>query len=104
MVSILHTNGTIAIQELIKETGYSECYIRRIFKQYNGISPKQFAKFVRFQHLLRLLNEQGMSSNDLCENGNYYDEAHMMKEFKQYTGMTIEQYRKEVLPKLKGCA
>lgn len=101
---ILHTNGTIAIQELIEETGYSECYIRRIFKQYNGISPKQFAKFVRFQHLLRLLNEQGMSSNDLCENGNYYDEAHMMKEFKQYTGMTIEQYRKEVLPKLKGCA
>ena len=96
---IINTAGTIAIQDLIAETGYSECYIRRIFKQYNGISPKQFAKFIRFQYLLSEIKKDS-SIEELAMRCNYYDEAHMIKEFKCFAGMTVEKYKKNVLPKI----
>lgn len=84
--------GNIAIEKLAEETGYSACYIRRIFKQCNGISPKQFAEYVRFQHLLHIMKEiEGDYANAAAVCG-YYDEPHMMKAFKDYTGVTPQQY------------
>ena len=98
---IINTGGMVSIQEIMAETGYSEAYIRRIFKQYNDISPKQFAKFVRFQHLLRKIKSDS-SIEELAMKCNYYDEAHMIKEFKSYAGMTVEKYKKNVIPKIAG--
>lgn len=96
---IINTAGMVSIQDIMAETGYSEAYIRRIFKQYNGISPKQFAKFIRFQYLLKEIKSDS-SIEELAMKCNYYDEAHMIKEFKNYAGMTVETYKKTVIPKI----
>lgn len=96
---IINTSGMVSIQDIMAETGYSEAYIRRIFKQYNGISPKQFAKFVRFQTLLREIKSDS-SIEELAMECNYYDESHMIKEFKNYAGMTVDKYMKTVIPKI----
>ena len=82
------------MQQLEEETNYSACYLRRIFKNYHGISPKQFAQFVRFQNLLEQMKEQNIRYDDTALECGYFDEAHMMKEFKKYTGKTMEQYQK----------
>ena len=91
---IADTEGIISIQKLSEETGYSPCYIRRIFKEYHGVSPKQFAQFIRFQHLLDELRHKAAGNDVVAQNCGYYDEAHMMKEFKTNTGVTMEQYKK----------
>ena len=91
---IYETEGTISIQKLSEETNYSPCYIRRIFKEYHGVSPKQFAQFIRFQHLLDVLKKDSAGNDMVAQNCGYYDEAHMMKEFKNNTGVTMEQYKK----------
>ena len=91
--------GQINMSELAQETGYSECYLRRVFKEYNGISPKQFAQYIRFQNLLTILKNSDTSNENLALDCGYYDEAHMMKEFRNYAGMTIEQYKKIITPK-----
>lgn len=91
---IYETEGTISIQQLSEETNYSPCYIRRIFKEYHGVSPKQFAQFIRFQHLLDVLKKESTGNDMVAQNCGYYDEAHMMKEFKTNTGVTMEQYKK----------
>lgn len=91
---ISETDGTISIQQLSEETNYSSCYIRRIFKEYQGVSPKQFAQFIRFQHLLDVLKKDSVENDRIAQNCGYYDEAHMMKEFKINTGVTMEQYKK----------
>lgn len=91
---IYETEGTISIQQLSEETNYSPCYIRRIFKEYHGVSPKQFAQFIRFQHLLDVLKKESAGNDMVAQNCGYYDEAHMMKEFKNNTGVTMEQYKK----------
>ena len=45
-----------SVQMLSRETGYSESYIRRIFKQIHGISPKEFERFIRFQTFLNAIH------------------------------------------------
>jgi len=98
---ILNAKGCISIEELAEETGYSPCYIRRIFKQYHGISPKQFSQFVRFQHLLAVLKKEKPRYETLAIDCGYYDEAHMMKDFKCYTGVTIDNYHNLIADKLE---
>lgn len=99
---ISELRGNIAIEKLSEETGYSACYIRRIFKQSNGISPKQFAQYIRFQNLLNILSDGNERYDDIAMYCGYYDEPHMMKEFKKYTGVTPEQYNNMIGNKLKS--
>lgn len=93
---IYETQGSITMQQLTEETGYSPCYIRRIFKSYHGVSPKQFAQFIRFQHVLSKLHTSTEKPEHIAFDCGYYDEAHMMKEFKRNTGVTLEQYKKMI--------
>ena len=91
---IYETNGRIVIGELAEETNYSSCYLRRVFREKNGISPKQFAQYIRFQSLLEKNEKQKLRYDELALECGYYDEPHMMKEFKLYSGVTLEKYRK----------
>ena len=91
---ITRAKGHISMSKLEQETNYSACYLRRVFKNYNGISPKQFARYIRFQTLLEKLKTQNLRYDELALDCGYFDEAHMMKEFKNYAGLTLEQYRK----------
>lgn len=91
---ITRSRGLINMKELEAETNYSSSYLRRVFKNYHSISPKQFAQYIRFQTLLEKMKKSNMRYDELALECGYYDEAHMMKEFKNYAGMTLEQYRK----------
>ena len=92
---IYESKGNIPIGELAAETGYSECYIRRVFEEVHGISPKVFEKIVRFQNMLdRMDKESFRGIGDIALESGYYDQSHMIKDFKNYTGMTPEHYQK----------
>lgn len=90
------TKGMITMRQLEDETNYSACYLRRIFKSFHGISPKQFAQYIRFQNLLMQADKEGVRYEQMALDCGYYDEPHMMKEFKKYSGVTLEQYRKMI--------
>ena len=93
---IYATNGNISIQMLSRETGYSESYIRRIFKQIHGISPKEFERFIRFQTFLNAIHGAAgqVNSEELALNCGYYDQSHMLKDFRAFAGTTPEKYKK----------
>lgn len=93
---IYATSGSITIQMLSRETGYSECYIRRVFRQIHGISPKEFERFIRFQALLNRIGENAGKggSQEAALSCGYYDQSHMMKDFRMFAGTTPEKYRK----------
>lgn len=93
---ISRTKGMITMRQLEDETNYSACYLRRIFKSFHGISPKQFAQYIRFQNLLMQVDKEGVRYEQVALDCGYYDEPHMMKEFKKYSGVTLEQYRKMI--------
>ena len=93
---ISRAKGMITMRQLEDETNYSACYLRRIFKSFHGISPKQFAQYIRFQNLLMQVDKEGVRYEQVALDCGYYDEPHMMKEFKKYSGVTLEQYRKMI--------
>lgn len=91
---IYQCKGNLSIQKLAEETGYSSCYVRRVFKQLHGISPKVFEKFVRFQNLLNKMdpNSRELRIEEIALDCGYYDQSHMIKDFKCFAGMTPEVY------------
>lgn len=95
---IYEEKGNISIKALAEETGYSECYIRRIFRQAHGISPKNFERFVRFQNVLHIMNHASnrLHLDELAQECRYFDEPHMMKDFKSFAGVTPQSYNKMI--------
>lgn len=87
------SNGLLKINDLEKETGYSNRYIRMLFDQYVGVSPKRFAEIVRFNKfhmaLIKKPNDE-FFENMLYEY--YFDQSHFIKTFKRFTGLTPKQY------------
>lgn len=98
---ICQTGGKISIQTLAQETGYSECYIRRVFQRVHGISPKVFEKFVRFQSLLKRMNFEAerIDISEIAVDCGYYDQSHMIKDFRKFSGVTPDQFLKMIRKK-----
>lgn len=94
---IYATKGNITIGMLSRETGYSECYIRRIFKQIHGISPKEFERFIRFQAFLNEITSapKAADSEETALNCGYYDQSHMLKDFRVLAEATRRSIKRE---------
>ena len=92
---IYESRGNVAIKDLAGETGYSECYIRRVFEHVHGISPKVFGRIVRFQNVLNSMSYQSeeYGIGEIATDSGYYDQSHMIKDFKQFAGVTPETYQ-----------
>lgn len=94
---IYATNGQISIREIAQETGYSECYVRRVFREIHGISPKSFAQIVRFQNTLdEMAHHKELGVFELAQKSGYFDQSHMVKEFHKFAGITPEKYVQEM--------
>ena len=63
--------------------------VQRTFKEYIGISPKLYARMLRFEKIHNEL--RGIKFIDWMEvvtKYNFHDQSHLIKEFKFFTGVT----------------
>jgi len=75
--------------------GYSERYCREKFKDWHGLSPKQYNDIIRFQNTLKSLfsgSYKGLCA--LAIEGGYFDQSHLTREFKRYTNSPPDKYLK----------
>jgi AraC-like DNA-binding protein len=93
IANIERGSGTKRVAELEEETHYSARYLDKVFRQQLGLSPKVFSNIIRFQTMLKKINEQrgGIGANLAAEFG-YYDQSHMIKEFKEFAAVTPKEY------------
>lgn len=80
------------IESLACELGMSRQYIRRLFLQHTGLSPKAFARIARLGKLVQALQAGAHLADSALESG-YADQAHMSHEFKDLVGITPAAYR-----------
>ncbi len=61
----------------------------RLFKKFVGINPKEYARIVRFQKALMLMQAGQINSyaQIACASG-YADQSHFIREFKRFSGYT----------------
>lgn len=81
------SNGQTAIADLQQQTSYSKARFVSLFREQTGMTPKQYARILRFRNSLQLL-QQGNRLTDAALSAGYYDQAHMYRDFTEYAQMT----------------
>ena len=67
--------------------------VYRQFKKCIGVSPRELAVILRFQHAMRgLIEKDGNEITDLIYESGYYDQPHFIHEFKLFMGMTPGEF------------
>jgi AraC-like DNA-binding protein len=98
---IITNQGNVHIGDLSEETGYSIRYLRILYHQYVGISPKELCEIIQFQnsfmqfaHLQKENKE--FSLCDLAVQAGYYDQSHMNKCYHKMVGSLPQKFFAEI--------
>lgn len=92
---ILASHGTKKMKQLAEDSGYSDRYITKVFKENYGMTPKRFSEIIKFQYLLQKLQKCGagqVNFMSVAVNHDYYDESHMLRHFRQYINETPKEF------------
>lgn len=86
---IIASGGTARIDELANEIGISRQHLARQFQHHVGVSPKTFARVMRFRRLVdRVDPARDLDWADLALEHGYYDQAHLIADFREFAGTT----------------
>jgi len=91
--------GTGRVSQLAEEACLSTRQLERRFLDEVGLSPKAFARTVRFQYVLSLEQHRRASSlTDLAYQAGYADQAHFIRDWRALTGQTPREYFQACAP------
>lgn len=63
------------------------------FKKYVGLTPKYYQRILRFNDLLkRIQNKDRVSWSDIAYECGYFDQSHFIKEFRHFSGFNPGEY------------
>lgn len=91
--TVREENGCINVSDLVRNTGYSHCYVDRIFKNYVGVSVKKYACIIRLQQAIDIVKEN--KEDEVYDRLGFYDQAHFIHEFKRFTSITPTVFQRE---------
>jgi AraC-like DNA-binding protein len=92
---IAHTGGRAAIAEIETSSGRSHARFASSFREHVGVSPKRFARIVRFRRALTMVHA-GAPLGEIAATTGYYDQPHMNAEFRAHTGLTPGEFLRAV--------
>ncbi len=93
---IYRTRGSISVKDVAQREAVSEKQLTRIFYERTGVNTKVFARIIRFQSILRIINNRTDAKLvDIAMQNGYYDQAHLIREFKCFCGKTPTEYMLE---------
>lgn len=89
--------GSLRIAHLEKSTGLSPRQLERKFARHLGISPKIFARVVRFKGVVAAVASPNPPDwATLAGDFGYADQPHLAREFKAFSGLTPSGYLETV--------
>lgn len=89
---IFDSRGMITVGELAKDVSLTERQVEHLFRKNVGLSPKLYARIVRFNHVFRLLNDKEPDWMALVAEAGYYDQSHFIHNFKAFAGEDPSSY------------
>ena len=86
---LVASRGRSSIASIVQEVGWSQ---RHFIAQSNheiGVSPKVFARMLRFGRVVRAIRAgQTAHPADLAVASGYYDESHLNRDVREFAGTT----------------
>ncbi|QGZ65767.1 helix-turn-helix domain-containing protein [Paraburkholderia acidisoli] len=98
------------VSAVAAELNISARHLRRVFLDTTGMSPKRFARLMRFSRAADLARDNSRRTwASIAAAAGYYDQAHLIEDFHAFAGTTPEAFRRElgntdVLRRLDGTA
>lgn len=87
IIASLITNPQLPINECAEQYGYSLKNLQRVFNKRIGITPKKFARIMRFQKAHKKLSKEGLKQLVMIAlTSGYFDQAHFNREYKELVG------------------
>lgn len=81
-------------EQLAKQIGFSEVYLRKLFLKYYNTTPKQYILDIRLQKAKQLLTDTPFSVTAIAEECGFSSVFHFCRAFRQKVGMTPTEYSK----------
>ncbi|MGC4021921.1 MAG: helix-turn-helix domain-containing protein [Cyclobacteriaceae bacterium] len=63
-----------------------------MFRTYVGLSPKFYARIIRFNKIFSLIEKNDPQWIDLMNEAGFYDQSHLIRNFKAFTGEDPSAY------------
>ncbi|MGZ8491491.1 MAG: helix-turn-helix domain-containing protein [Gemmatirosa sp.] len=79
-------HGAVPIAALRERTGIARTRFAATFRAQVGVSPKRYARVLRFRRALALLHG-GSSPAEAALTSGYYDQPHLNADFREFAGM-----------------
>lgn len=93
-VGSLMKNPAMQVGELADIACLSSKQLGRIFNSYVGMMPKEYARIVRFQKSMWMLQNRCRDYAEIAYCCGYSDQSHFIREFRQFTGVVPTQLSK----------
>jgi methylphosphotriester-DNA--protein-cysteine methyltransferase len=90
--------GEVSIRRIAKKHRVSERQVQRRFNEVVGISPKRFAKIMRYKNVCSLLADPSLTLSDAVYLAGYFDQPHFNKDFAAFTGENPNQFLSQEHP------
>src|SRR5213078_2745955 len=95
--AVRDAGGLTRIDNVASAVNVSTRHLERHFLEHVGISPKTFARLVRFDRAVRDITSRGAQSwSHFALAHGYSDQAHFINEFKEFAGVTPTEFEAEV--------
>jgi AraC-like DNA-binding protein len=79
--------GTVPMSELQRELGCSSRHLSARFGEHVGMSPKRFARMVRFERAVERLRHSDDELGVIAVDCGYYDQAHFNRDVRAFAGV-----------------
>ncbi len=90
---ILGRRGQVDLAGLSRRAGLGERQLERRFRTAVGVAPKLLCRMVRFQEVLRRLQDPGpLSWVEIALDCGYFDQSHLIRDFRAFAGAAPARY------------
>jgi AraC-like DNA-binding protein len=100
---LMASGGRTTIGSIVDEVGWSQKHLIAQFRHEIGLSPKVFARILRFGRVVRAIKD-GYTGHlaDLALDHGYYDQAHLTRDVRDFAGTTPGELVSSLLPDRGG--
>ena len=83
----------ISVARLAESCAMSETYFRKLFAKAFGMSPMAYMTHKRMSYACELLQNTGLTVEEVCYESGYKDPSYFCRMFKKFTGLPPSEYR-----------
>ena len=95
---LVASHGAVPVGRLVRDSGWSRRHFAKRFAAQVGLTPKTFARVLRFDRAKARLEEPFTSLAEVALDCGYYDQAHFNRDFRAFAGCTPTQLLDRRLP------